>query len=149
MKYFCHSNSGIRCSCSIAGRAGQDGRFPGCLQQSPGHVSRSTPSPWHPSLERRAACSTILKLWWFSSPMVTSELKGRCDPPGRFEQRPTVVHAIIPGKGDPQDASISCGVLASAPFLHQASSLSDPSCSLFLSHFRLLVAYFISPHLVL
>jgi len=68
--------------------------------------------------------------------------------PTRFE-RPTVVHAILPGKGDPQDASISCRVLASAPFLHQASSLSDPSCSLFLSHFRLLVAYFISRHLVL
>ena len=149
MKYFCHSNSCIRCSRSIAGRAGQDGRFPGCLQQNSGpRIHIHTISLASPA-ERRAACSAIWKMWWFSSQMVTSELKGRCDPPGRFEQRPTVVHAIFPGKGDPQDASISCRVLASAPFLHQASSLSDPSCSLFLSHFRLLVAYFISPHLVL
>jgi hypothetical protein len=48
MKYFCHSNSCIRCSRSIAGRAEKDDGLLGCLLQSPGHISRSTPSPWHP-----------------------------------------------------------------------------------------------------
>ena len=150
MKYFCHSNSCIRCSRSIAGRAGQVGSLSGCLLQILGYVSTSTPSPGIP---RRAACvrasSTPLSGSYGGSPLRWSRASRKgVTTPGRFEQ-PTVVHAILPGYGDPQDASISCRVLASASFLHQSSSVSDPSCSLFLSHFLLLVAYFISPHLVL
>jgi hypothetical protein len=83
MKYFCHSNSCIRCSRSIAGRAGQVGSPSGCLLQILGYVSTSTPSPWHPpqsGVRAGMLYSTIWKLWWFSSQMVTSELKGRYDP---------------------------------------------------------------------
>ena len=115
-----------------------------------GHKPRPQPERGRPVADSRNSRRMRSMLSLFASTYISDghERAERAYDSGRFE-RPTVVHAILPGKGDPQDVSISCRVLASAPFLHQASSLSDPSCSLFLSHFRLLVAYFISPHLVL